>query len=308
MTSPRPGLFRTWFELPHIVRLRASTGRFEALGLNQWQAHWRDPYHLLLMLPWQLFFLVLLGGYLAVNTLFALAYVAQPGGIENAAPGSILDTFFFSVQTLGSIGYGAMYPTTIYTHSIVALESMVGIVSIAMITGLAFARFSRSDARVVFSDVAVVEPHDGRPTLVFRTANRRRNQILEATLKVYLIQDEVTLEGLRMRRFYELGLLRRETPQFVLSWTVMHVIDGNSPLHRATLDSLRQKRGNILVSLSGLDETIMQPIHARHTYAAEDIRWDHRFVDMIYEAGGGDRFIDYRYFNLVEPIPASGDG
>jgi len=302
MTHPHPSRLKNWLELPNVVRLKAESGRFEVMGVNQWQNHWRDPYHFLLLLPWRLFFLLLLLGYLAVNTVFAFAYVAQPGGIEHAAAGSFSDAFFFSVQTLGSIGYGAMYPTTLYTNSLVALEAMVSIISVAMITGLAFARFSRSDARVAFTEVAVVEPYNSIPTLVFRTANRRRNQILEAELKVYLIQDEVSLEGQQMRRFYQLELMRKQTPRFVLGWTVMHAIDDTSPLHGATAESLRQKRANILVSLGGLDETIMQPLHARYTYTVEDIRWNHRFVDMIHNGRNGDRYIDYRYFNVVEPV------
>lgn len=303
--TPQPSRFKNWFELPNIVHLRAEAGRFEIQGLNQWQNHWRDPYHLILMLPWQLFFLLLVLGYFAVNGIFALAYLAQPGGLENATTGSFWDAFFFSVQTLGSIGYGAMYPTTFYTNSLVAVEAMVSIISIAMITGLAFARFSRSDARVVFSQVAVVEQYNGIPTLIFRSANRRRNQILEATMKVYLIQDEVSQEGQRMRHFYDLELVRKETPRFVMGWTVMHVIDQNSPLHGATMESLIRQRSNILVSLGGLDETIMQPLHARYTYATEDIHWNHRFVDMIYDGRDGDRYIDYRYFDAIEPVPSS---
>ncbi len=305
MTDPRPSGLKDWFALPNIVHLRSESGRFEIQGLDLWQNYWRDPYHLLLMLPWRLFFLLLTAGYGILNTLFALAYLAQPGGIEHAELGSFADAFFFSVQTLGAIGYGAMYPTTLYTNAVVAIEAMVSIISIAMITGLAFARFSRSDARVTFSEVAVVEPYNGVPTLMFRTANRRRNQILEATLKVYLLQDEISLEGQRMRHFYELPLVRNETPRFSLGWTVMHSIDEESPLWNATAESLEQQRSTIVISLSGLDETVMQPLHARHVYAVRDIRWGYRFVDMIYDAKSGDRYIDYRYFNVIEPIEQS---
>ena len=302
MTDPRSSGLKDWFALPNIVHLRSEEGRFEIQGLDQWQHYWRDPYHFLLMLPWRLFFLLLTLGYGLVNTFFALAYLAQPGGIENADLGSFADAFFFSVQTLGAIGYGAMYPTTLYTNAVVAIEAMVSILSIAMITGLAFARFSRSDARVTFSNVAVVEPYNGMPTLMFRTANRRRNQILEATLKVYLLQDEVSLEGQRMRHFYELPLVRNETPRFSLGWTVMHSIDEESPLWNTTAESLEQRRSTIVISLSGLDETVMQPLHARHVYAVRDILWNHRFVDMIYDTKNGDRYIDYRYFNVTEPL------
>ncbi len=293
---------KTQLSRPPIVHLRVEEGQFEIVGLDRWYNHWREPYHLFSTLPWWLFFLLLTLGYGLVNTLFALAYLLDPGGIENAKPGNFADAFFFSVQTLGSIGYGAMYPNTLYTNGIVAIEAMVSIISIAVITGLAFARFSRSRARVMFSTVAVVEPYNGQPTLVFRIANQRHNQILEAQLKVFLLRDEISLEGQHLRRFYSLKLMRNETPRFSLGWTVMHTIDAESPLHGATSDSLQQMRSTILVSLSGLDETILQPIHARYVYAVQNILWNHRFIDMLYDTSDGHRYLDYRYFNATEPI------
>ena len=298
--------FRSLTSKPHLVHLKIKDGRFEIVGLNRWYTYWRDPYHLLLTTPWSVFLLLLLLGYCGVNAIFAWAYLMDPNpeAIANATPGSFADAFFFSVQTLGSIGYGAMYPTTLYSNTVVAIQAMVSIVSVAVITGLAFARFARSRARVAFSQIAVVEPYEGKPTLVFRTANQRRNQILEAQLKVYLLRDEVSAEGLSLRRFHRLKLIRDETPRFTLGWTVMHPIDETSPLQGETAESLEQRKTTVLVSLNGIDETIMQSIHARHVYAARDIRWNHRFVDMIYDTARGDRYVDYRYFNITEPIPA----
>lgn len=297
--------FRRLTSKPDLVHLKVQEGRFEVVGLDQWYSYWRDPYHLLLTVPWSVFLLLLVGGYCGVNALFAWAYLMDmnPGAIANAQPDSFADAFFFSVQTLGSIGYGAMYPTTLYTNIVVAIQAMVSIVSIAVITGLAFARFARSNARVAFSQVAVVEPYDGKPTLVFRTANQRRNQILEAQLKVYLLRDEISAEGISLRRFHRLKLIRDETPRFTLGWTVMHVIDEESALWGETSESLEQRKTTLLVSLMGIDETIMQSIHARQVYAARDIRWNHRFIDMIYDTARGDRYVDYRYFNAIEPIP-----
>ncbi|NJM56473.1 MAG: ATP-sensitive inward rectifier potassium channel 10 [Synechococcales cyanobacterium RU_4_20] len=291
-----------------LVHLRSRNGQLEVEGLDRWYRYWRDPYHLLLTVPWWVFVVLLTLGYVGVNALFAWAYLLDPNpeAIANAKPDDFADAFFFSVQTLGSIGYGAMHPTTLYTNSLVALEAMASMISIALITGLAFTRFARSQARVSFSEVAVVEPFEGHPTLVFRTANRRRNQILEAQLKVYLLRDEISQEGQAMRRFYQLDLIQNETPRFTLGWTVMHPITPASPLYGETIASLEQRQATILVSLSGLDETIMQPLHARQVYAVQDLRWNHRFVDMIYNTAGGDRYLDYRYFNAVEPVPHSG--
>ena len=150
-------------------------------------------------MPWFGFLLLILLTYVVINALFALVYLLGGEGVANAQPGSFLDHFFFSVQTLATIGYGFMYPKTLFANLIMTLEVMVGIVSIAVLTRLAFARFARSTARVVFSRVAVIAPHEGVPTLSFRAANKRRNRILEAQLRVYLLRDEVTAEGQRFK-------------------------------------------------------------------------------------------------------------
>ncbi|PMB24517.1 ATP-sensitive inward rectifier potassium channel 10, partial [Fischerella thermalis CCMEE 5319] len=240
--------------------------------------------------------------YLTTNALFALAYLAGGDCIANARPGSFLDAFFFSVQTLASIGYGAMFPKTTYANIIVTIEAMMGLVGIAVLTGLAFARFSRPTARVIFSRVAVIAPHNGIPTLMFRAANKRRNQILEAQLRVYLMRDEVTTEGQFIRRFHELNLLRNQTPSFTLSWTAMHPIDELSPLYGMTPESLVSTKTSIVVSLSGIDETVAQVLHARQTYAAHEILWNNQFVDIFYHTSDGHRYIDYNYFHDVVPL------
>lgn len=195
-----------------------------------------------------------------------------------------------------------MYPQTIYANVIVTIEAMMGLVGIAVMTGLAFARFSRPTARVIFSRVAVIAPHNGVPTLMFRTGNRRRNQILEAQLRVYLMRDEVTTEGKFIRRLHELNLLRSQTPSFTLSWTAMHSIDESSPLYGMTPESLVATRSTIVVSLSGIDETVIQVIHARQTYAAHEILWNNQFVDIFYDTSDGHRYIDYNYFHEVVSI------
>jgi inward rectifier potassium channel len=239
-------------------------------------------------------------GYLVVNALFALAYLVGGDNIANAQPGSFLDAFFFSVQTVASIGYGAMYPKTLYANIIVAIEAIVGLMGIAVMTGLSFARFSRPTARVLFSQVAVVAPHEGIPTLTFRTANQRRNQILEAQLRVYLLRDEMTAEGQHIRRIHDLKLLRHQTPNFALTWQAMHPIDRHSPLYGLTAESLKQTTTMLVISLSGLDETVAQTVHARHIYHASDILWNHRFVDVISHSGSdGHRYVDYNYFHDV---------
>ncbi len=284
------------------VHIKIRDGQFHIVGIGAWYSYWRDPYHLLLTIPWTGFLGIIAVLYLAINAIFALAYLAGGDCIVNAKPGSFLDVFFFSVQTLASIGYGAMYPKTTYANIIVTIEAMLGLMEIAVMTGLAFARFSRPTARVIFSSVAVIAPYDGMPTLMFRTANQRRNLILEAQMRVYLLRDEVTLEGQAMRRIYDLKLERHQTPSFTLSWSVMHVIDEFSPLYGMTAESLIQTNTTLVISVSGIDETVAQVVHARHQYGASEILWNHSFVNILHHTNDGHRYIDYQYFHDVLPL------
>ncbi|MBD2209061.1 ATP-sensitive inward rectifier potassium channel 10 [Nostoc linckia FACHB-104] len=281
------------------VHIKIRDGQFQIVGMGVWYSYWRDPYHLLLTVSWPGFFLLIAVAYLATNAVFALVYLAGGDCIENARPGSFLDVFFFSVQTLASIGYGAMYPKTPYANTIVTIEAMVGLMGIAVMTGLAFARFSRPTARVVFSRVAVITPHEGQPTLMFRTANKRRNLILEAQMRVYLMRDEVTAEGHYIRRIHELKLVRNLSPSFTLSWLAMHIIDESSQLYGMTTESLLKTNSSIVISLSGIDETVAQVLHARHTYSATDLLWNYQFVNIMHETSDGHRYIDYQYFHDV---------
>ncbi|MBE9039969.1 ATP-sensitive inward rectifier potassium channel 10 [Oscillatoriales cyanobacterium LEGE 11467] len=254
------------------------------------------------MTSWQKFFGLIVGAYFAINLLFALAYVAGGDGIENAEPGSFWDAFFFSVQTMATIGYGAMYPKTPYAHFLVTIEVLIGLLAVAMATSLMFARFSRPTARILFSQVAVICPYNGVPTLMFRAANQRSHKIVEAQIRVTLLRQEVTSEGHQMRRFYELSLARAYSPFFLLSWMVMHPIDPASPLHGETLTSLIDRDAQIVVMLTGLDEAGSQTVHASYLYAPEDILWNHRFVDVLTPCPSGARYIDYPRFHDTQPL------
>lgn len=289
------------------VRIEKRDGRLNIVGLGAWHSYWRDPYHLLLTIPWSMFLALITSGYLVANALFALVYLAGGNCIANARPGSFSDAFFFSVQTMASIGYGVMYPRTFFANVVVTFEALIGLLGVAVGTGLAFARFSRPTARVLFTRVVVIAPHDGVPTLMFRTANQRRNQILEAQLRVRLVRDEVTQEGHFMRRFHDLKLVRSQNPIFSLSWTAMHPIDENSPLYGTTAEMLAEAESSLVVSLTGIDETVAQTIYARHTYVARDILWNKRFVDIVSRTEDGERSIDYTYFHDVMPVKPTVD-
>jgi inward rectifier potassium channel len=284
-----------------VVRSFGAGREVVSLGLRR--AFWRDAYATLLSMSWPRFFGLLLLGYLAVNASFALAYASLGQAIDNARPGSLLDAFFFSVQTLATIGYGKMAPATTAANVLVSVEALLGMVGLTVTTGVVFARFARPTARVLFSEVAVIRPWEGVPSLMFRMANERGSQIAEARLKVTFLREATTAEGERIRRVHDLRLLRSESAVFTLTWTVIHPITAESPLFGETEQSLRAQRADLVVSLTGLDDGLSQTVHARHGYAAEAIRWNARLVDILHAEPDGTRVLDYRRFHDVEPLP-----
>ncbi|HKM74665.1 MAG TPA: ion channel [Stellaceae bacterium] len=279
---------------------RERSDRVGAIGLRTpWLG---DLYHQLLTLPWWAFLLGLSGVYLGLNVAFALLYLLGDGAIANARPGVFSDAFFFSVETLSTIGYGQMSPATPYGNIIMTVEALFGPALIAVSAGLMFARFSRPTARVMFSKVAVVTEYNGIPTLSFRLANERRNQILEAQVSVTLVRDERTTEGEWMRRFYDLQLARQRSPIFAMTFTVMHPIDPASPLWNETPSSLAAQAAEIVVTVTGFDETISRAVHARTSYLADEVLWGRRFADVFTETQDGRLAIDYRRLHDTEPI------
>ncbi|EDX87029.1 Inward rectifier potassium channel superfamily [Synechococcus sp. PCC 7335] len=296
------------------VRIHIQNGRFRVLGLGGWYSYWRDPYYLMLTIPWPGFALITVGVYVIANAVAALLFLlGGEGAIVNARPGSFIDAFFFSVQTSASIGYGVMSPGNTYAHVLVTLEAVVSLVGIAVLTGLAYARFSRPTAMVMFSKVAVISNFAGAPTLMFRAANERRNQILEAQMRLYLAMDE-NFEGRMMRRFYELELHRDRNPSFFLTWTALHSVDTHSPLFGLDQPALFEKNIALIVSLSGIDQTVAQAIHTRHTYYATDLLWNYEFKDIIHAAPHNNedpdatiRYIDFSDFHEVEKAPKHKD-
>jgi len=267
-----------------------------AIVKGQDSGRFTDFYHLVLTSGWSLFMVELAALFVVLNVVFAFFYLADPGGVSNAKPGNFTDAFFFSVQTLGA-GGGDMAPKDFYTDVVVAVESFFGILTIAVFAGIMFARFSRPVARVVFSKVAVVALFDGVPTLMFRAANQRGNSILDASVTVSLARQYVTLEGVEMRRFQELNLLRASNPLFALSWTVMHPIDETSPLYNLTPEQMAAQEMEIIVMLQGTDETIADNIFARHAYWHDEILWQRRFADVISIAPTGHRVLDLAHFH-----------
>jgi inward rectifier potassium channel len=276
----------------------------ERIGLR---AHpLNDLYHQMLSTSWATLLSMIVLAYLAVNCAFALLYFAGGKCIENARPGSFSDVFFFSVQTLGTIGYGKMVPMTLYANVLVTVEVLTGLLGFALATGLFFSKFARPTARVLFSKVMVVGPRDGVPHLMFRMANERANQIVEASVRLSIMQTETTKEGETLRRLHDLKLVRADTPIFAMTWTAMHTIEPGSPLYGKTLEQLRAVNMEFVVSMMGTDETFSQTVHARYGYNLDDVVWGARLADIFITTPEGARAVDYRQFHstiAVSPPP-----
>ncbi len=278
-----------------ILRGRDKT----VLVLGRDRPGWNDLYHRLLTMPLWGLLLLLAVVYLIANAVFACLYLLQRDSIAGARPGSFGDAFFFSVQTLGTVGYGLMTPRGLYANLLVTAETFCNLVIVALSTGLIFTRVSRPTARVMFTRVAVVTGFEGTPTLMFRAANQRGNQILEAEVTLHLARQVTTAEGHSIRQFQDLAVVRSRSPLFALSWLVMHRLDETSPLFGATSDTLASMGGEIIANLAGLDETFAQRIHARHSYLPHEILWSKRFADILSSAPDGRRVVDYRLFHDV---------
>jgi inward rectifier potassium channel len=266
-----------------------------------------DLYHFLMKTSWTAIFLLVLGGYVLLNVGFALVYLRLgPEAIENARAGDFGDAFFFSVQTLATIGYGKLVPRSGAANLVVTLEALVGLLALAMTTGIVFSRFARARARVLFSRCSVVTSYDGKPAFMFRMANERGNQIAEATIHATLLRSESLKEGTMMRRQYDLDMVRTRSIVFVLTWTAIHVIDERSPLHGETPESLARGEVEVIVAVNGFDETVSSTIHARHSYLPDEIHFGARLADILTRLPDGRRKIDYTRFHQVEPVPDPG--
>ena len=263
---------------------------------------WTDFYLAVLSAPWWAYLSSMAAFYIGINMIFAGLYLLDPNGLSNARPGSFWDVFFFSVQTFTTLGYGQIAPKSFYANVLVTIEAFAAILNIALASGTVFARVSRPTARVMFSRPAVIAPFEGVPTFMFRVANQRGNQIMDAEVTVSLARQIVTREGHSMRRFEELSLVRRRTPLFALSWTVMHSIDGNSPLFGATRKSLLDDRVEIIIMLSGTDETYSEKVYARHSYLPHDIHWNKKFADILSVGAEGRGILDLAKFHAMRDI------
>ena len=296
-TAPRSSSTDTW-----------KVGSRQLLVRGLTQSGLQDLYFLSMTSSWLQFYSSIATLFIALNSGFAGLYLLQPGSIANASPAGFWGAFFFSVETLATVGYGDMHPATMYAHGLATLEIFTGMMGIAVFTGLTFARFSRPRARIIASHTPVICQYEGKTTLMVRAANARKSMITQASARLYLLIHQRSPEGHTMRRLLDLQLVREIHPMFVLSWTLIHPIDQHSPLWGHDVDSLARHKAELILTISGSDEITTQDLHSRHHYSHQDIRWNHVFEDMLQVDADGQEYMNYECLHATRaqilPDPA----
>jgi inward rectifier potassium channel len=258
---------------------------------------WADISHRSMTASWPAFISGAALVFIGFNAVFAFFYWIGNQPIANVPDGAYIDYLYFSIETLSTAGYGDMHPQTHYGHFIATAELFTGIFSMSLMTGLIFSRFSRPNARLLFADYPVISTHEGKPTLMVRLANERHNIIGNATARMWVLKDAVSMEGRSLRRFYELPLTRNEHPALALSWTLYHVLDEESPLYGLKAEDLDAADVSLVVVVSGYDVVAAQTVHARRAYNHSDIRFGQRYADILGDSDDGRIRIDYGRFH-----------
>lgn len=288
-------------------RKRAATMRVSAFGGNDLVKHGasrydlRDPYHIAIDLSWRDFALAFVGAELAINTVFALFYLASPGCIANARPGSFFDAFSFSIETLATVGYGVMAPVTPYGHAVSTVEIVCGMAFTAIMTGLVFIRFSRPRPKILYAKQAVITSHNRSPTLMLRIANGRLTLLTHASARLGVLLYEKTAEGQSFRHLHELHLAISSRPFFPLTWTLMHHIDAKSPLYGYDAEQLAQSDAQLFMTIEARDHALSAFVYDLHIYSHADILFGMHYADAVMIDDQRRSFADLHRLSLVEP-------
>ncbi len=283
---------------PAPIFIRA--GKVEFLKINATGWEWRDTYHWIVSLTWPRFALLAICSFLFLNLLFATAYLVGGPCIAELPQDSFGHAFFFSVETLATVGYGHMYPATIYGHAIVTMELMTGMLWTAVMTGLIFVRFSRPSARVLFSKHIVISPFEGRPALMLRVANLRHHSMANAEFYITLHREEMSLEGESVRRYYPLKLTSERLIIFPAAMILRHVIDESSKLHGMASEDLEKTQSCFIAAISCIDTILQTPVQSMQTYRWDEVRYGERFVEIYEENSSGQLIVDYGKLNATE--------
>jgi len=278
------------------ARLRLGAYEFTKKGVSRFDL--RDPYHLAITLTWPQFLAALFALYLFVNTVFATLFWLAPGSVVNARPGSFIDVLFFSIETLATVGYGDMYPATLYGRVVASSEILCGLAFTAILTGLTFVRFSRPRAKLIFAANPVVATHNGKPTLMLRIGNGRTGLLTDAAAKLNV--SVMTTEGKLFRSAQELRLERAHIPAFPLSWTLMHVLDERSPLHGFDTAQFIAADARVFVTVEARDPALATVVHDFRNYTPEDICFGMRYADVVTTAEDGTLVVDLTRIGALE--------
>ena len=287
--------------MPKSVSVRS--GQVEFLKLNLEKREWRDAYQWLLALKLASSSPLSLPAFISSST-SSLQSSTPLGGesIAGMTPGSYFEAFFFSVQTLATVGYGHWYPQTLYGHVVTTVEIITGMFGLAVMTGLIFVRFSRPAARILFSRSIVIGPLNGRPTLMLRVGNLRAQSMVEAEFRIMFTRDEPILEGDNFRHFYDLKLHFDRLIAFPAALTLRHTIDEKSPLYGETVESLAASRALFIASVVGIDPVIPAAVQTQQDYTWRDIRFGQRFVEIYSQPAAGKLTVDFGRLHDTEPV------
>jgi inward rectifier potassium channel len=289
-------MFKSWSERASKASVIRFGGR-EIITEGLHLSFWADISHRCMTASWPSFIAGAVLVFIVFNAVFAAFYWIGNQPIANVPGGAYIDYIYFSIETLSTAGYGDMHPQTHYGHFVAAVELFTGIFSMSLMTGLIFARFSRPNARLLFVEHPVVTSHEGKPTLMLRLANERHNIISNATAKLWLFKNIISMEGETLRRFYELPLTKDQNPGLALSWTLYHVLDENSPLYQTDADDLAASKASFVVVVTGYDVVAAQTVHARKPYDHGDILFGHRYADILDTSDDGRLRVDYSRFH-----------
>jgi inward rectifier potassium channel len=281
------------------MRVRGAAFDLRKSGISRFDL--RDPYHFAVTLSWGAFALGMLICILIINVVFAFLYLAEPGAVQNLSARDFLSAFFFSLETLATVGYGEMAPATFYGHSVAGVEIIVGMAFTAIMTGLLFVRFSRPKARFLFAEKAVISSYNSKPTLMLRIANGRYTMLTHAQARIGILLGETSHEGQLFRSVHDLKLTRTEIPIFPLTWTLMHVIDASSPLHGLGPEGLEEMDARFFLTVEARDPELGAQVQDIRDYDYRQVVFGMRYADAVSRNDEGQTTADLSRLSLLEP-------
>jgi inward rectifier potassium channel len=264
-----------------------------------------DPYHIAIEMSWKEFALAFLGLEVGINIIFALLYLASPGCIANMRPGSFSDAFFFSIETVATVGYGTMAPATLYGHVVSAIEIVCGLVFTAIMTGLLFVRFSKPRPKILFADRAVVTSHNCAPTLMVRIANGRLTLLTNAVGRLGVVLLEETAEGRPLRSLHDLALSNATLSLFPLTWTLMHELNEKSPLAAYDAARFKEDDARLVLTVEARDHAIGAVVYDMRVYTAADVLFGMHYAEAVTLDDQRRPVADLTRLSLVEPDHAA---